>query len=90
MQWDKVKKRYVQIEINARGEQINGGKAFQKGKDTNIAGNKFKSWTKKNMIGFQKLGEEEDAKTANRAKNMFTDRKKTTYRSEGSYNYKGI
>lgn len=90
MQWDKVKRRYVQIKVNARGEQINGGRHFEKAKEGNVAGEKYKSWTRKNMMGFQKLGEEEDLKQSSRAKNLFSDRKKTNYRSEGSYNYRGI
>lgn len=90
MQWNKVTRKYVQIEINARGEQINGGRAHERGKVTNVAGNKYKTWTKQNMIGFQRIGEEEDSKNTNRARNMFGDRSKTRYRSESSYNYKGV
>ena len=90
MQWNKVTRKYVQIQVNARGEQINGGRAHEACKVTNVAGNKYKSWTKKNMIGFQRIGEEEDSKNTNRARNMFGDRKKTSYRSESSYNYKGV
>jgi ATP-dependent RNA helicase DDX54/DBP10 len=90
MFWDKTKKKYTQIIVNARGEQMNGGRLKEKGNDTKVAGEKFKQWKRKNMMGFQKLGEEENIKDTQRASSMFQDRQKQTYRGEKSFHYKGI
>ena len=90
MVWDRTKKMYKQHTINARGEQLNGGRMKEKVKDNKVAGDKFKQWKRKNMMGFQKLGEQENVKDTNRSMNMFKDRQKVTFRGESSYNYKGI
>lgn len=91
MVWDKKKNNYKQIVVNARGEQLNGGSKFQSNDTTKVAQEKFKKWKHFNQMGFQKQGDEEDAKTAGRARVMFKDRQKNApFRSEGTYQYKGI
>ena len=90
MVWDRTKMKYTQQLVDSRGVQINGGRLHEKANDKKVAGEKYKLWKRKNMMGFQKLGEQEDSGATARATSMFQERRKQVFRGESSYNYKGI
>jgi len=80
--WDKKKRNYVQKQDGDNGKfkkRDKEDKFMQDGKSKDL----FKKWAKKNQMGYQRVGEQENSDMTRKARDLFTHRKKKFGGPEG-------
>ena len=80
--WDKGKHKFKKITINRRGERIDQDGNKQKVMNDKLGSlqKTFKKWKRVNKLSVQKTGTAEDLEETQKAKRMFSDRKKQNFK----------
>ena len=80
--WDKGQKKYKERRVDMKGHLIKD-KVESKSKGPSL-GDQFKKWKRKNLLGFQKEGEQENQQYVANARNSFAKRSQNRFRGDGS------